>query len=111
MAFAAPNIPSAERQPDDPLYRELWHACAGPLVTLPRVGERVYYFPQGHMEQLKASMHQGSQHQISSFNLPSKILCKVASVQRKSFQFPLCSYCDILPDRIDASVPFKLTMM
>ncbi|KAK8618972.1 hypothetical protein V6N13_132945 [Hibiscus sabdariffa] len=84
MAFAAPSIPSAERQPDDPLYRELWHACAGPLVTLPRVGERVYYFPQGHMEQLEASMHQGSEHQMPSFNLPSKILCKVASVQRKA---------------------------
>ncbi|KAE8662937.1 Auxin response factor 7 [Hibiscus syriacus] len=81
MALAAP---SAEQQPDDPLYRELWHACAGPLVTLPRVGERVYYFPQGHMEQLEASMHQGSEHQMPSFDLPSKILCKVASVQRKA---------------------------
>ncbi|GMI93921.1 auxin response factor 1 [Hibiscus trionum] len=84
MAFVAPDIPSARQQPDDPLYRELWHACAGPLVTLPRVGERVYYFPQGHMEQLEASMHQGSEHQMPSFNLPSKILCKVASVQRKA---------------------------
>lgn len=37
---------------NDALYRELWHACAGPLVTLPREGERVYYFPQGHMEQV-----------------------------------------------------------
>jgi auxin response factor len=36
----------------DALYRELWHACAGPLVTVPRQGERVYYFPQGHMEQV-----------------------------------------------------------
>lgn len=36
----------------DALYRELWHACAGPLVTLPRQDERVYYFPQGHMEQV-----------------------------------------------------------
>ncbi|PKA54558.1 Auxin response factor 1 [Apostasia shenzhenica] len=35
----------------DLLYKELWHACAGPLVTMPRQGERVYYFPQGHMEQ------------------------------------------------------------
>lgn len=34
------------------LLRELWHACAGPLVTVPREGERVYYFPQGHMEQV-----------------------------------------------------------
>ncbi|KAL0360574.1 UNVERIFIED_CONTAM: Auxin response factor 5 [Sesamum radiatum] len=30
---------------------ELWHACAGPLVTLPQVGSLVYYFPQGHSEQ------------------------------------------------------------
>ncbi|MQL88996.1 hypothetical protein Taro_021566 [Colocasia esculenta] len=35
----------------DLFYRELWHACAGPLVNVPREGERVYYFPQGHMEQ------------------------------------------------------------
>lgn len=36
----------------DALYRELWCACAGPLVNLPLEGERVYYFPQGHMEQV-----------------------------------------------------------
>lgn len=36
----------------DALYKELWHACAGPLVTVPREDERVYYFPQGHMEQV-----------------------------------------------------------
>ncbi|KAJ8768119.1 hypothetical protein K2173_021059 [Erythroxylum novogranatense] len=69
---------------NDALYKELWHACAGPLVTLPREGERVYYFPQGHMEQLEASMHQGSEQQIPSFNLPSKILCKVVNVQRRA---------------------------
>lgn len=34
------------------LYRELWHACAGPLVTVPRERERVFYFPQGHIEQV-----------------------------------------------------------
>jgi len=34
------------------LYRELWHACAGPLVTVPREGELVFYFPQGHIEQV-----------------------------------------------------------
>lgn len=36
----------------DELYVELWHACAGPLVYIPRAGERVFYFPQGHMEQV-----------------------------------------------------------
>jgi hypothetical protein len=31
---------------------ELWHACAGPLVSLPPVGSLVVYFPQGHSEQV-----------------------------------------------------------
>ncbi|PPD75966.1 hypothetical protein GOBAR_DD27116 [Gossypium barbadense] len=34
------------------LNSELWHACAGPLVSLPHVGSRVVYFPQGHSEQV-----------------------------------------------------------
>ncbi|KAL0771789.1 hypothetical protein Bca101_036940 [Brassica carinata] len=68
----------------DALVRELWHACAGPLVTLPREEERVYYFPEGHMEQLEASMHQGLEQQMPSFNLPSKILCKVINIQRRA---------------------------
>ncbi|GAY58388.1 hypothetical protein CUMW_186640 [Citrus unshiu] len=91
MAFAAAAAPlnHASGGPrtggsNDALYRELWHACAGPLVTLPREGERVYYFPQGHMEQLEASMHQGLEQQMPSFNLPSKILCKVVNVQRRA---------------------------
>ena len=31
--------------------------------------------------QLEASMHQGIEQQMPSFNLPSKILCKVVNVQ------------------------------
>eukprot|EP01018_Ginkgo_biloba_P020024 Gb_10929 [translate_table: standard] len=34
---------------------ELWHACAGPLVSLPPVGSLVYYFPQGHSEQISST--------------------------------------------------------
>lgn len=37
---------------EDALYKELWHACAGPLVTVPRQGQLVFYFPQGHIEQV-----------------------------------------------------------
>ncbi|KAF9690317.1 hypothetical protein SADUNF_Sadunf01G0182900 [Salix dunnii] len=88
MAFAAMNHTTGgnpnEGGCNDALYKELWHACAGPLVTLPREGELVYYFPQGHMEQLEASMHQGMEQQMPSFNLPSKILCKVVNVQRRA---------------------------
>ena len=36
----------------DDLYTELWKACAGPLVDVPKPKESVYYFPQGHMEQV-----------------------------------------------------------
>lgn len=39
--------------PEAALYRELWHACAGPLVTVPRQDDRVFYFPQGHIEQVR----------------------------------------------------------
>ncbi|CAL2236590.1 unnamed protein product [Prunus armeniaca] len=87
MTFSASNHPQGSSRigtSGDALYKELWHACAGPLVSLPREGERVYYFPQGHMEQLEASMHQGSEQQMPSFNLPSKILCKVVNVQLRA---------------------------
>ncbi|TVT98230.1 hypothetical protein EJB05_56449 [Eragrostis curvula] len=70
--------------PNDALYRELWHACAGPLVTVPRQGERVYYFPQGHMEQLEASTHQQLDQYLPMFNLPSKILCRVVNIELRA---------------------------
>ncbi|KAJ6723103.1 AUXIN RESPONSE FACTOR 4-RELATED [Salix koriyanagi] len=69
-----------ERAGDD-LYTELWKACAGPLVDVPKAGERVFYFPQGHMEQLEASTTQELNQQIPRFNLPSKILCRVINIQ------------------------------
>ncbi|KAM7474523.1 hypothetical protein LguiB_021766 [Lonicera macranthoides] len=87
MAHIAANNFSGGSHPGasgDAFYKELWHACAGPLVTVPREGERVYYFPQGHMEQLEASMHQGLDQQLPSFNLPAKILCKVMNVQLRA---------------------------
>ncbi|XP_065858545.1 auxin response factor 9-like [Euphorbia lathyris] len=63
------------------LYTELWKACAGPLVDVPRDGERVFYFPQGHMEQLEASTNQGLNQRAPLFKLQSKILCRVISIQ------------------------------
>lgn len=65
----------------DDLYTELWKACAGPLVDVPCVRERVYYFPQGHMEQLEASTNQELNQHIPLFNLPPKILCHVVYMQ------------------------------
>ncbi|XP_056165473.1 auxin response factor 2A-like [Syzygium oleosum] len=69
---------------EDALYKELWHACAGPLVTVPREGDLVYYFPQGHIEQIEASMNQVADRQMPAYNLPSKILCRVINVQLRA---------------------------
>ncbi|XP_020581740.1 LOW QUALITY PROTEIN: auxin response factor 11-like [Phalaenopsis equestris] len=69
---------------DDELYEELWRACAGPLLEIPRVGDRVYYFPQGHMEQLEASTNQELDQKIPLFSLPSMILCRVLNIELRA---------------------------
>lgn len=45
---------------EDGMYTELWNLCAGPLVTVPRVGDKVYYFPQGHIEQVSCPIRLSS---------------------------------------------------
>ncbi|XP_019158375.1 PREDICTED: auxin response factor 11-like isoform X2 [Ipomoea nil] len=65
----------------DDLSPELWKSCAGPLVDVPKEGERAYYFPQGHIEQLEVSTNQALTQQIPQFGLPSKILCRVVNLQ------------------------------
>ncbi|KAJ1421653.1 PB1 domain [Sesbania bispinosa] len=63
------------------LNSELWHACAGPLVSLPQVGSLAYYFPQGHSEQVAASTRSTATSQIPNYpNLPSQLLCQVQYV-------------------------------
>ncbi|GLT62849.1 hypothetical protein SLA2020_354520 [Shorea laevis] len=59
---------------------ELWHACAGPLVSLPPVGSLVVYFPQGHSEQVAASMQKEADVIPSYPNLPSKLICMLHNV-------------------------------
>ncbi|KAF8401124.1 hypothetical protein HHK36_014428 [Tetracentron sinense] len=59
---------------------ELWHACAGPLVSLPPVGSLVVYFPQGHSEQVAASMQKETDSIPSYPNLPSKLICMLHNV-------------------------------
>ncbi|XP_010458034.1 PREDICTED: auxin response factor 2 isoform X1 [Camelina sativa] len=70
--------------PEAALYRELWHACAGPLVTVPRQDDRVFYFPQGHIEQVEASTNQAAEQQMPLYDLPSKLLCRVINVDLKA---------------------------
>nr|XP_043630948.1 auxin response factor 19-like [Erigeron canadensis] len=60
---------------------ELWQTCAGPLVNLPAAGTHVVYFPQGHSEQVAASMKKDVDSQIPNYpNLQSKLLCLLHNV-------------------------------
>lgn len=63
------------------LNSELWHACAGPLVSLPHVGTRVVYFPQGHSEQVAASTNKEINGHIPSYpGLPPQLICQLHNV-------------------------------
>ncbi|KAJ8500377.1 hypothetical protein OPV22_010929 [Ensete ventricosum] len=59
---------------------ELWHACAGPLISLPPVGSLVVYFPQGHSEQIAASMQKKIDGIPNYPSLPSKLICVLLDV-------------------------------
>ncbi|XP_052883782.1 auxin response factor 6-like isoform X3 [Gossypium arboreum] len=64
------------------LNSELWHACAGPLVSLPPVGSRVVYFPQGHSEQVAASTNKEEVdvHVPNYPSLPPELICQLHNV-------------------------------
>ncbi|WCJ27108.1 Auxin response factor 3 [Euphorbia peplus] len=53
---------------------ELWHACAGPLISLPKRGSLVVYFPQGHLEQFPDLP-------LAAYDLPSHLFCRVVDVK------------------------------
>ncbi|XP_012572776.1 auxin response factor 4 isoform X2 [Cicer arietinum] len=61
-------------------YLELWHACAGPLTSLPKKGNVVVYFPQGHLEQV-ASFSPFTSLEIPTFDLQPQIFCRVVNIQ------------------------------
>ncbi|XP_040379889.1 auxin response factor 1 isoform X2 [Oryza brachyantha] len=70
---------------DSDLSAELWRACAGPLVEVPQRDERVFYFLQGHLEQLQEPTDPALlAEQIKMFQVPYKILCKVVNVELKA---------------------------
>lgn len=54
---------------------ELWHACAGPLISLPRKGGLVVYFPQGHLEQTANYCPK------VACDLPPHVFCRVIDVK------------------------------
>ncbi|KAL5129160.1 Auxin response factor 8 [Glycine soja] len=63
------------------LNSELWHACAGPLVSLPTAGTRVVYFPQGHSEQVAATTNREVDGHIPNYpSLPPQLVCQLHNV-------------------------------
>ncbi|TQE10952.1 hypothetical protein C1H46_003367 [Malus baccata] len=78
-AAAAPAANNNQGEKDD-LYHQLWLSCAGANVYISRPGEKVFYFLQGHMEQVEAYANQDGKLEMPRYNLPSKIRCNVAEV-------------------------------
>ncbi|XP_055811484.1 auxin response factor 4-like isoform X2 [Solanum dulcamara] len=66
---------------DDALCREIWKACSGSLLDVSKAGERVYYFPRLHVEQLEQSSNQELIERLQLSNLPPKILCRVLHIR------------------------------
>ncbi|KAM0048859.1 putative transcription factor ARF family [Helianthus debilis subsp. tardiflorus] len=56
---------------------ELWHACAGPRVSLPKKGNAVVYLPQGHLEQHRIN----DSPLFTGVNLPPHVFCRVVDVK------------------------------
>ncbi|KAL1834138.1 hypothetical protein DCAR_0104307 [Daucus carota subsp. sativus] len=55
---------------------ELWHACAGPLISLPKKGSCVVYLPQGHLEYVVCDYGDD----VAS-RLPPHVFCRVVDVK------------------------------
>ncbi|XP_042026293.1 auxin response factor 3-like isoform X1 [Salvia splendens] len=70
---ASGNLELATAPPPS-VSMELWHACAGPLISLPKRGSAVVYFPQGHVEFLP-------EHPAVAYDLPPHVFCRVVDVK------------------------------
>ncbi|XP_050212822.1 auxin response factor 3-like isoform X2 [Mercurialis annua] len=74
--FSGSNLsPPVSGSGSGPVCLELWHACAGPLISLPRKNSVVVYFPQGHLEQLPQDFP------LAVYELPSYVFCRVVDVK------------------------------
>ncbi|CAN7091189.1 unnamed protein product [Brassica rapa subsp. narinosa] len=107
------------------LNDKLWKLCAGPLFDTPKIGEKVYFFPQGHIEQaifflsyfkflyhftyvlIFASMDDELCQLKPIFDIPSKICCNVFSINLKVEPSTNEIYAEVslLPDTSDVEIP------
>ncbi|CAD5314469.1 unnamed protein product [Arabidopsis thaliana] len=70
------------------MYEQLWKLCAGPLCDIPKLGENVYYFPQGNIELVEASTREELNELKPICDLPSKLQCRVIAIQLKQVVIP-----------------------
>ncbi|THU59449.1 hypothetical protein C4D60_Mb07t02260 [Musa balbisiana] len=60
---------------------ELWHACAGPRIWLPKKGSLVVYLPQGHLEHLRDGGGGRGRGGIGGYDVPPHVLCRVVDIK------------------------------
>lgn len=81
MRLSSSGVAQAEEGEKKSLNSELWHACAGPLVSLPPVGSRVVYFPQGHSEQVAATTNKTIDAHTPNYpSLHPQLICQLHDV-------------------------------
>lgn len=81
VASLAQHRPSPAAAGAEAVCLELWHACAGPLISLPRKGSVVVYLPQGHLEHLGDGGGGGGGGGLFRYDLPPHVFCRVIDVK------------------------------
>ncbi|XP_029126023.1 auxin response factor 3 isoform X2 [Cajanus cajan] len=85
-----PSSASASASASSSVCLELWHACAGPMISLPKKGSLVVYFPQGHVEQFRHFSLP------VSANIPSHVFCRVLHVNLNAEEGSDEVYCQVV---------------
>lgn len=75
---------------------ELWHACAGPMISLPKKGSVVVYLPQGHLEQQHLHDFPLPVSAAAVANVPSHVFCRVLDVKLHAEEGSDEVYCQVL---------------
>ncbi|KAG7656370.1 AUX/IAA domain [Arabidopsis suecica] len=89
------------------MYEQLWKLCAEPLCDIPKLGEKVYYFPQGNIELVEASTREELNELKPICDLPSKLQCRVIAIQLKVENNSDETYAEItlMPDTTQVVIP------
>ncbi|AAF79360.1 F15O4.42 [Arabidopsis thaliana] len=89
------------------MYEQLWKLCAGPLCDIPKLGEKVYYFPQGNIELVEASTREELNELQPICDLPSKLQCRVIAIHLKVENNSDETYAKItlMPDTTQVVIP------